>query len=144
MLAVRPRLLLLLVLLAGACAPADDGSARPRVGFVSNGVAPFWVIAKAGAEQAGRDFDVDVSVHMPAEGLSDQKRILEDLMTQDVDGLAVSPIDPDNQTELIDQACARMPVVTHDSDAPTSARLATRVDMGQLFHGNSGVRRGWR
>lgn len=119
-----------------ACGRADDDARRPRIGFVSNGVADFWVIAKAGAEQAARDTDVHVSVHMPAEGIGDQKRILEDLITRGVDALALSPIDPVNQTEFIDAACARMPVITHDSDAPDSRRLAyvgmDNYDAGRL------------
>jgi len=40
-----------------------------------------------------------------------------------VDGIAISPIDPENQTDLIDKAALRANVIAHDSDAPNSNRL---------------------
>ena len=98
---------------------ADD---RPRLAYVTNGVADFWTIAKAGADTAGVDFDAEVDVLMPTGGVTDQKRMLEDLVTRQVEGIAVSPIDPGNQIDVIDAAAARTPVITHDSDAPGSAR----------------------
>jgi ribose transport system substrate-binding protein len=60
---------------------------------------------------------------MPAEGIADQKRIIEDLLTRGVDGIAISPIDPANQSYLINQACEATKVITHDSDAPGTKRL---------------------
>lgn len=101
----------------------SNNSSKPRVAYVTNGVASFWVIAEKGAKDAGAKFDADVAVHMPAEGISEQKRIVEDLLTRGVDGIAISPIDPANQTSLIDQAAATTKVITHDSDAPKSKRL---------------------
>ena len=105
----------------GASPIQEDDS--PRVAFVTNGVASFWVIAQKGAEDAGRKTGAEVSVHMPTSGISDQKRILEDLMVKRVDGIAVSPIDPANQTRLLDQIASRTHLITHDSDAPGSRRL---------------------
>ena len=96
---------------------------KPRIAYVTNGVAAFWTIAQIGVLHAGRDFDVDVSVHMPAEGISDQKRMVEDLLTVGVDGIAISPIDPANQIDLINEAARHAHVVTHDSDAPGTDRL---------------------
>jgi len=66
---------------------------------------------------------VDAQTLMPAEGISDQKRIIEDLLTRGVEGIAVSPIDPINQTELLNTAARRSKLVTADSDAPQSERL---------------------
>jgi ribose transport system substrate-binding protein len=40
-----------------------------------------------------------------------------------VKGIAISPIDPANQTELLAEVAGRVPLVTHDSDAPASPRL---------------------
>ncbi|QDT03129.1 D-ribose-binding periplasmic protein precursor [Rubripirellula lacrimiformis] len=95
---------------------------RPSVAYVTNGVASFWVIAEAGVHQGGKDFDANVDVLMPAEGISDQKRIIEDLITKGTDGIAISPIDPDNQNELINRAAKQAHVITQDSDAPDSDR----------------------
>ncbi len=104
-----------------SCGQSNDS--QTKIAFVSNGVASFWTIAQRGVEKAGVDLDVAVSVHMPAEGISDQKRMLEDLVTRGVDGVAVSPIDPENQTELLNQIGEHTTMITHDSDAPDSNRL---------------------
>ena len=101
-----------------------DGTARPRIAYVTNGVADFWTIAEAGANSAGEEFDVDVEVLMPTGGVTDQKRMLEDLVTRGASGIAVSPIDAANQIDVIDAAAERTKVITHDSDAPGSSRLA--------------------
>lgn len=91
--------------------------------FITNGVAEFWTIAEAGAKKASEDLDVEVSVLMPG-SLTDQKQMMEDAVTRGYAGVAVSPIDPANQTEMINQVAAATKVVTHDSDAPDSNRLA--------------------
>lgn len=108
---------------AGAGALSGSPDERPSVAYVTNGVASFWVIAESGVNQAGEEFDADVQVMMPAEGISDQKRMIEDLITKGVDGIAVSPIDPENQTELLNKAAKYANLITHDSDAPDSDRV---------------------
>ncbi|TWU55706.1 D-ribose-binding periplasmic protein precursor [Rubripirellula reticaptiva] len=100
---------------------SSSAQTRPSVAYVTNGVAAFWVIAKSGVNQAGEDFDADVSVLMPSD-ISDQKRMIEDLITKGTDGFAVSPIDPDNQNELLNKAAKFAHVITHDGDAPNSDR----------------------
>ncbi len=118
------RLAVVSLLIGGAtCNREAQDSGKPRIAFVTNGVAAFWTIAQTGVQHAGRDFDADVSVHMPAEGISDQKRIVQDLLTMGVDGIAISPIDPANQADLINEAARSAKVVTHDSDAPDTDRL---------------------
>ena len=103
---------------------SGDTSPRPRIAYVTNGVADFWTIAEAGANAAGEQFGVEVEVLMPTGGVADQKRMLEDLVTRGASGIAVSPIDAGNQIDVIDAAAERTNVITHDSDAPGSTRLA--------------------
>lgn len=103
-------------------ATVSDGE-KPSVGYVTNGVASFWVIAEAGCKQGAIEADAEVEVLMPAEGISDQKRMIEDLLTKGVDGIAVSPIDPENQIELFNKAAKYTNLITHDSDAPGANRL---------------------
>lgn len=105
--------------------PSDRPIAdRPRVAFVPNGPASFWDIAKAGAIKAGKDFNCEVDVRIPEGGKAEsQKQIIEDLITRDFDGIAISPIDGENQTQLINEACKKRYVITHDSDAPYSDRI---------------------
>jgi ribose transport system substrate-binding protein len=61
---------------------------------------------------------------MPAEGIVDQKRIVEDLITRGVDGIAISVIDAANQASFINETTQKTTVITQDSDAPTTHRLA--------------------
>ncbi len=112
------------ILLAVLCAcGGDSAEKKPQIGFVTNGVASFWVIASKGVEAAEKEFDVDAEVHMPGDGVADQKRIVQALLTRGVDGIAISPIDPDNQLDLLNEAAANTHLITHDSDAPASNRL---------------------
>ena len=120
------RTILFALLLATSLSASCGGSStsqESRLAFVTNGVAAFWVIAEKGALDAGEATGTEVSVLMPAEGIADQKRMLEDLVTRRIDGVAVSPIDPANQTELLDMVAGRTHLITHDSDAPDSKRL---------------------
>jgi len=95
---------------------------RPSFAFITNGVADFWEHARAGALTAGKELGVDVSFITPS-SITDQTRKLEDLLTRGTDGIAISPINPENQTEVINRAAAQTNLITHDSDAPLSNRL---------------------
>ena len=95
----------------------------PKVAYVTNGIASFWVIAEKGAMDAGKEFDADVTVRMPPNGVEDQKRMCQDLLAQGIDGIAISPIDSANQGDLLDEISEHTKMITHDSDAPDSKRL---------------------
>ena len=97
--------------------------AKPHLAFVSNGVADFWTIAKAGAMAAGKELGCQVTVEFPGGGLGDQKRMLEDLVTRGIDGVSVSPIDPTNQAEILALIAEKSLLITNDSDAPKAPRL---------------------
>lgn len=105
----------------------NRGSAadRPTVAFVTNGIAAFWVIAEKGAQDAAREFDVNLEVRMPTPDgpVAVQKRMLEELLTMGMDGIAVSPINPENQADILNTVAERTILITHDSDAPDSKRL---------------------
>ncbi len=96
---------------------------KPHLAFVSNGVADFWTIAKAGAMAAGKELSCQVTVEFPGGGLGDQKRMLEDLVTRGIDGVSVSPIDPTNQAEILTLIAEKSLLITNDSDAPKAPRL---------------------
>lgn len=102
----------------------QDAPKKPRLAFVTNCVAEFWTVGSFGVEAAKAEFGVEAVVRMPANGTAEeQKRILEDLLAKGVQGIAVSPKDPDNMTALLDKVAGRALLVTHDSDAPKSRRL---------------------
>lgn len=94
-----------------------------KVAYVTNGIASFWVIAEAGCKAAAKDLGVECTVRMP-DGAADQMRTLEELIALGVDGVAVSPIDPGNQTGILNDVAAATNLITQDSDAPDANRLA--------------------
>jgi ribose transport system substrate-binding protein len=97
-------------------------AAPPSFAFITNGVADFWEHARAGATAAGKELGADVSVITP-NNMTDQTRKIEDLLVRGTDGIAVSPIDPENQVEIINKAASQTNLITHDSDAPQTDRL---------------------
>ncbi|MDA0932426.1 MAG: sugar-binding protein [Planctomycetota bacterium] len=117
------RVLALLVSALFLTSCGDSRQGQPRVAFITNCVADFWRIGEAGARAAGAEFGVEVDVRMPPNNDPfEQKQMVEDVLTRGAVGIAISPIDPANQLELLDAAAARVPLVTHDSDAPDSGR----------------------
>lgn len=101
-----------------------DSDGRRSVAFVTNQIADFWRIADAGAHDAAREFDLDVTVVMPPEATAVvQKQKVEDLLTSGVQAIAISPLDADNQVDWLNTIAQKVPLITHDSDAPGSERL---------------------
>src|SRR2546427_1337118 len=100
------------------------GEKKTKLAFVTNNASDFWTIARKGVEQADKELpNVEVEFRIPADGTAaEQKRIVDDLLAKGVAGIAISPVDPDNQTQLINDAAKQALVVTQDSDAPKSAR----------------------
>ncbi|MFT7633949.1 MAG: ribose transport system substrate-binding protein [Mariniblastus sp.] len=104
-----------------SAAPIQD---KPTIAFVTNQIANFWNIAEVGAKDAGEDFKVDVDVRFPSEATATkQKQIIEDLLSSGIDGLAISPIDAINQRDMLNDWATKIPLITHDSDAPDTNRL---------------------
>jgi ribose transport system substrate-binding protein len=95
-----------------------------KLAFVTNNASDYWTIARKGVEKADGELpDVSVEFKLPGEGTAaEQKRIIDDLISTGVNGMAISPVDPDNQTQLINDTAKKALVITQDSDAPTSDR----------------------
>ena len=111
-------------------APAAGDTAKPRYRFAVMPKAldlPVFNYAKTGAERAAQELgNVDIEWRAPdtADQLR-QKEILESFITQRVDGIAISTLNGDFLTDTINRAMdAGIPVVTWDSDAPKSKRIA--------------------
>jgi ribose transport system substrate-binding protein len=108
---------------SGDAAAGNQGGAadRPRLAFMVNGVADFWKPAEVGAQEAADKLGVDLTLVTP-NGMTDQTRKLEDLLTRGTDGIAVSPINPENQIDILNRVADEAILVVHDSDAPQSKR----------------------
>jgi len=106
-----------------SCGPKEGGK-RVYVAFVTNNVSDFWKIAEAGVRQAEKDFNAKCDVRMPTQGTAlEQKEIIQDLIVKGVSGIAISPVSPDSQTKVLNDAAAKVKLICHDSDAPKSNRL---------------------
>ena len=124
--------------------PAGNASGK-KLAFVTNNASDFWTIARKGTEKADEELaDATVEFKIPADGTAaEQKRIIDDLLARGFAGIAISPVDPTNQTELINQTSQKALVVTQDSDAPASQRtvyvgtdnVAAGRQAGQLLKG---------
>lgn len=105
----------------GGCQPQNAG--QVRVAFVTNNASDFWKIAEAGTRKAAQELGCSVDFKIPPTGTAqEQQRIVEDLITVGVSGIAISPKDPQNQTAMLNAAAAKVNVVTQDSDAPQTNR----------------------
>jgi ribose transport system substrate-binding protein len=111
--------------LAGCGSSASNENARPRFAFVVNVPTDrFWDIAYSGCLQAASEENVVVEFHAPNEATAhQQKQILESLLSRGIDGIAVSPLNPDSLSMLLDKATDLCPVICQDSDAPNSKRF---------------------
>jgi len=114
--------------LACGGASGTDAPARLRFAVIPKALdIPVFNYAKIGAERAAAELgDVDILWNAPttADQLR-QKEILETYISQGVDGIAISALNGDFLTDTINRAIdAGIPVVTWDSDAPNSKRLA--------------------
>ncbi|WP_230849396.1 sugar-binding protein [Planctopirus limnophila] len=113
----------------GMTGNGPGGSSKPlKYAYVTNGVADFWNVAEAGVRQAEKDLNsagksTKVEVRHPPDGVVDQKRMVQELLTLGVDGISISPIDPENQSDLLAEIAKQTIFITNDSDAPKSERL---------------------
>jgi ribose transport system substrate-binding protein len=78
------------------------------------------------AEAAAGKLGARIIVKAPDEAnVEQQVRMMENMIKQHVDGIAISPVDADALTPYIDRAAeAGIPVVCFDNDAPRSKRIA--------------------
>ena len=94
--------------------------------IITNGSDPFWDTMGLGLEAGLKETGATGGWTPPA-GTDNtaQKNTFEQTITANADGIAVSPIDPAAFSPVIDGAIDKgVPVITFDSDAPNSKRLA--------------------
>lgn len=115
-----------LALALAACNNDSSAGKKLKLAFVSNNAATFWTIARSGCESAEKELgNVEVDFRIPSTGgAAEQQQIIDDLLAKGVDGIAVSPIDPANQTAFLNRVAEQTLLICHDSDAPDSKRLA--------------------
>src|SRR5262247_3284132 len=117
-------ILISLLILANVSCNRTSGAKKTRLAFVTNNASDFWTIARKGTEKAQAELpNVEIEFRINDDGsAAGQQRMVDDLLAKGVDGIAISPIDPKNQVQLINRAANQAVVVTQDSDAPNSNR----------------------
>jgi len=127
----RTTLIVMLVLVAIAVGwyrssvfGSPTAAPRPNIVVVTGGSSPFWQLIGNGAKVAAAEKGVDLTLLMPEsdENLDRQIQLLSSIDRNSVAGVALSPIDAEKQSRLIDRLSKKMLVVTIDADAPQSSR----------------------
>lgn len=123
---------LLLTFLLTSCQPNNSGAntatggagTKHKLAFVTNNASDFWIIARKGTEKAAKELPIEVEFRIPSDGTAaEQQRVVDDLLAKGIQGIAISPVDPANQTPMLNRAASQTLVVTQDSDAPNSNRV---------------------
>ncbi|HTR15051.1 MAG TPA: sugar-binding protein [Roseiarcus sp.] len=105
--------------------------------FVVNGASDFWKIAEAGVKKAQGELpNYNLEFKYPEQAAAAvQQRVMEDLVAAGVSGIMVSAVDPKNQTEGLNKIASQTLLLTTDSDAPQSKRVAyigsSNTDLGK-------------
>ncbi len=117
-------LLVFAALLLGACKNTGAGK-RHKLAFVTNNASDFWTIARKGTEKAAGELpNADVEFRINSDGTAaEQQRVVDDLLAKGIAGIAISPVDPVNQLQMLNRAAQQALVITQDSDAPSSNRV---------------------
>jgi len=119
-----------LALIAAGIMLTSPGSAsaqdKKTLVFVPNAAADFWKAAEAGVRKAQAelpDFNLQFR-YVEQSSVAAQNRLLDDLISSGAAGIVVSAIDPKTQTEALNRVAASAVLMTTDSDAPASNRVA--------------------
>jgi ribose transport system substrate-binding protein len=134
---IMKRLLLLTLVLTAATLMSGCGNKagettkgtsqkRLHLAFVANSPGEYWAIVNLGSSIAAQQLgDVDLDFRYPATPTVEaQQQIVNDLMATGVDGIAISPIDAEQQTEFLNQIAAKTLLFCADSDAGKSKRVS--------------------
>ncbi len=121
------RLLLAVAAMAMMAAPAFAETTYRFVIVPKAMNNPFFDVARDGCMKRAKELgNVECIYKGPVEHEpATQAQIIQDFITQKVDGLAISVADVASMTKSINAAAAAgIPVITFDSDAPGSKRIA--------------------
>lgn len=97
---------------------------KPQLVLLTGGSGPYWQTTIRGAEAAARELDVELQIEAPeeSEDYKAQLAVLEKLELPGIDGIAISPVNAEQQTDAINKLSEQLNIVTFDSDAPESNR----------------------
>jgi ribose transport system substrate-binding protein len=123
-----------ITLALGACSNADKTSAgasgkQPYVALISKGFKhQFWQSVKAGAEQAGKEFNVKVTFEGAQEegNVEQQIQLLQTVLDKHPDAVGFAAIDSQAAGPLMQQAKNdKIPVIAFDSGVDSDVPITT-------------------
>ncbi len=93
---------------------------------IGKSVHPYWSVVEAGVKKAGEELGVEAVFWVPkTENVQQQLSTMDTYISEGVAGIAIAPSDPDAAAPYIAKAIEKgIPVITIDTDAPNSERLA--------------------
>jgi ribose transport system substrate-binding protein len=114
------------VLAAGMFTGAAQAQEKKTIALVTNAAADFWTIAGRGLEKAQKEHpEYNIQLIVTGEATAaGQRRELDDLLVRGVAGISISVDDAPHATEELDKVAAKAVLITTDSDAPQSKRVA--------------------
>ena len=129
-----------LPVLGGAIVAACGRGRRKRIAVIPKATSHmFWLSVKKGAEQAGKEFDVEILWNGPAQETeySRQIQILDSMVSQRVDGIAIAAAERKALVASVDRATAAgIPVTVFDSGLDSENYLSyvatDNVEAGRL------------
>jgi ribose transport system substrate-binding protein len=94
--------------------------------FVPNGASDFWKAAEAGVKKAQTELpNYDLQFKYPEQSAAAvQERLMDDLTSAGVSGIMVSAVDPKTETDALARVASHTLLLTTDSDAAKSGRVA--------------------
>ena len=116
----------------------NESPKKLRLVFVGGTPDNYWSVVRLGCDFAARQLpDVDLDFRYLENGTTPaQQDLVNALVTNGVDGIAISPIDPGSQTVFLNKIAASTVLVCADSDAAQSKR--------QCYIGTDNIAAGWQ
>lgn len=105
---------------------ASQAADKKTLVFVANGASDFWKAAEAGVKKAQTELPgYKLQFKYPSQSSAAiQERLMDDLVASGVSGIMVSAVDPKTETDALNRVAKNTLLLTTDSDAPQSNRLA--------------------
>jgi ribose transport system substrate-binding protein len=98
------------------------GPRRLKLAVVTWTEDPFWRPLLRGAQDCADNSNVELTIIKSKPTADAQTQHVRDLLDSGIDGIAISPNDASAQQAILDEAAGKVPVVTFDTDAPSTKR----------------------
>ena len=130
---IMKRLSLLLLAVGAAafiqgCYQSKSTSSTPRkkfrVGFVANNVNDYAIVRQGCELAVAQSGDAELIFRTPGERTAAaQQEVITEMLADGLDGIAVSPVDAEKETDFLNSIPTNVLLVCADSDANMSRRL---------------------